>query len=670
LLNWVNANPGWSVFLVFLISFLESLVLIGILLPGIMMLFGVGALVGLGIIDLVPVWIAASSGAFLGDALSYSLGRRYREHLLEIWPFSRYPGVMDRGLRFFRDHGAKSVVAGRFIGPLRPIIPAVVGIMSLRPSRFIPVDAAASIAWAPAFLVPGMLFGTSLEVASEYTGRLAVILVILIVTLWFTWWLMRLIYEPLASRSARWLRHAIRWTRSHPLLGRFVGPLLDPSRPEVLSVSMLGILLVVIFWGLILLLFLTPFSSQPQTLDQVVESLALSLRNHLADPVMVAITQLSRWEVMLLSSMAVLLWLLGARRQQAAVHWLVAIAGGWLLQLLLAWSLRATPQVMELPGVMVRSPSSAMSLTTVVLMFFAVMIAREVRRKYRQWPYLAAALMLTAVALAQLYLGLEWLSGALMGILLGLAWTLIVGIAYRQRALQPFSGAMAGLIFYGSIFLLWGWQSSEHVTRETRALQIVIPEQQMSEASWWSTGWRDLPKERTSVSSVASRRFNAQVAVDPDQMIGLLSGSGWQQVPAGNWQWILQALNPQPNEASLPLLGRAFRGRSEALLLRKSDPGPGRLFTLRMWDSGVRLAPGGRVLYLAQVSEEHLVQRLGFFSYWRSAPLNLRDMAPIRDALAGLAQKTVDDGLLLMRSKDGPDRRPAPVPTSAGLESG
>jgi len=625
-------------------------VLVGILLPGIMILFGMGALIGLGVMELGPVWLAATSGAFLGDTLSYSLGRRYREHLLEIWPFSRYPRMMDRGLLFFRNHGAKSVVAGRFIGPLRPFIPSVVGIMGLKPSRFIPADVAASIAWAPAFLLPGILFGASLEVASEYTGRLTVMLVILLVTLWLTWWLMRMIYEPLAGRSARWLRHAIHWTRRHRILGRIVGPLLDPSQPEVLSVSMLGILLIIISWGSVLLLFLAPFASQPQTLDQMMEALALSLRNHLADPVMVAIVQISRWEVLLLSSVAVLLWLVGARRQQAAIHWLIAILGGWLIQLLLAWGLRATPQVIELPEVAVRSPSSAMTLTTVVLVFFAVMIAREVKRRHRQWPYLAAALMLTAVAMAQLYLGLEWLSGALMGILLGLAWTLIVGIAYRQRALQPFSGAIAGTIFYGSIFLLWGWQTSVHVAPETRALQVVIQEEQMSEQAWWSSAWQRLPMERTSVSSLASRRFNIQVAIDPAQIADMLSRDGWEQVPESDWRWVLQALNPRPNEASLPLLGRAFRGRSEALLLRKSETGTGRLFTLRLWDSGVRLVPWGQVLYLGQVSEERLIQRLGFFSYWRSEPLDLHGLQPVTAALTGLRQKTVDDALILIRA--------------------
>jgi len=125
LLNWLNAHPGWGFATVLLVAFFESLVLIGILLPGMFILFGVGALIGLGVLELVPVWIAATAGAFLGDTLSYALGHRFKAHLVDIWPFSRYPLMLDRGAMFFHRHGAKSVVAGRFIGPLRPVIPAV-----------------------------------------------------------------------------------------------------------------------------------------------------------------------------------------------------------------------------------------------------------------------------------------------------------------------------------------------------------------------------------------------------------------------------------------------------------------------------------------------------------------------------------------------------------------
>lgn len=649
MLSWVNANPGWGVLIVFLVAFFESLVLIGILLPGIMILFGVGTLIGLGLMDVLPVWLAASSGAFLGDTLSFALGYRNREHLLEIWPFSRYPGMMDRGIRFFQAHGAKSVVAGRFIGPLRPIIPAVVGIMRMSPSRFVAVDLAACIAWAPAFLIPGLVFGASLEVASEYTGRLAMVLVIALFALWLPWWLLRAMYEPLASRSARWMRHGIRWTRRHPVLGRIAAPLLDPSRPEVLSVTAIGLVLVFVFWGLILLLFLSPFAAQPQALDQSVRELALSLRNQLADPFFVAVSQLSRWQVTLLSSAAVFLWLYGANRTVVANHWLVAIGGGWLIQWLLAFGLRATPQVMEISVESLRGPSSALSLTTVVFSFFAVMIAGEVRRKHRQWPYLTAGLLLTLLLLARLYLGLEWFSGGLMGVLLGLAWTLVVGMAYRQRATLNFSGALAGLIFYGSASLLFMWQVKEHTAKELEALHSVMNIQQITEQDWWDHAWQELPHERTGSLSMQSRRFNAQVAGDPEVIAEALLKTGWEREPPSDWLWIIQALNPEPNEASLPFLGRAYEGRSEALLLYRRLPEGGPLVTLRLWDSGVRLQPGARVLYLAQYSEEQLMQRLGAFSYWRSQPFEAEQMGELREALQQFEQRQASSDMLLLR---------------------
>ena len=649
LISWLNAHPGWGFSIVFLVAFFESLVLIGILLPGIVILFGVGTLIGLGMLELIPIWVAATTGAFLGDSLSYLLGHRFRGHLLDVWPFSRYPTLMERGTRFFHAHGAKSVVAGRFIGPLRPIIPSVAGMMGMKPSRFLAVDIPACIAWAPSFLIPGMLFGASLEVASEYTGRLTVLLVILLAILWLTWWVMRSLYEPLATRSARWMRHTIRWSRRHPVLGRVAGPVLDPSRGEVLSVTMMGILLVMVFWGLVMLLFLSPFSAQPKAVDQAVQELALSLRNHLADPLMVAISQLSRWPVSIFSAFALLLWLLGAGRRNAALHWLIAIGGGGLLHLLLSWSLRATPQVLEMAGQTLHGPSAAMSLSTVVLTFFAVMEAGELRRKHRQWPYLAAALILILLGLSRLYLGMEWLSGALMGIVMGLAWTAIVGIAYRQRAVRRFSSATASLIFYGSFLALFSWQVQEHLNDDLAALEAPTVLQEIGRDSWWESGWKNMPKERTHLSSVASRNFNAQIAAEPAQISALLERAGWESAPKTDWRWIIQALNPEPDQASLPLLGRAYQGRSEELLLRRNLEPDGRLLTIRLWDSGVRLAPGGQVLYLGQLSEEELVQRFGLFSFWRSTAVDRKQFGPIREPLKSLDQKLVADKLLLIR---------------------
>jgi len=649
LLSWLNAHPGWGFAVVLLVAFFESLVLVGILLPGMFILFGVGALIGLGVLDLVPVWIAATAGAFLGDTLSYALGYRFKAHLVDIWPFSRYPAMIDRGTAFFHRHGAKSVVAGRFIGPLRPVIPAVGGMLGMKPARFLPVDLTACVVWAPALLLPGMLFGASLEVAAQYTGRLSVMLIILVAMLWLIWWLIRAVYEPLASRSARWVRRFIRWSRHHPVLGRITGPIIDPARPEALSVTMMGLLLVVMFWGLVMLLFLSPFSAQPQAADQAVRDLALALRNHLADPVMVALAQLSRWPVSLLSALALLLWLIGAGRRKAALHWLIAIGGGTLLHLLLSWGLRTTPEVIELGDRVLSPPSAAMSLPTVVLVFFAVMEASELRRRHRQWPYLAAGLLLTLLTLARLYLGLEWLSGALMGLLSGLAWAAAVGFAYRQRARRHFSGAAASLIFYGALALLFAWQVGEHTDEDLAALQSTTVTRSIDTEDWWDTAWRSLPRERTSLSTVEVRAFDAQFALPPERLAELLRTDGWTPVPDSDWRWFLQALNPEPTERSLPLIGRAYEGRPEALLLEKDIAPEGRLMTLRLWDSGVRLAPDEQVLYLGQVAEETLVQRLGLFSYWRAARPRPERMEGVLRALTPLQRRVVDDGLLLVR---------------------
>lgn len=253
------------------------------------------------------------------------------------------------------------------------------------------------------------------------------------------------------------------------------------------------------------------------------------------------------------------------------------------------------------------------------------------------------------LAIARIYLGLEWLSGALMGMILGLAWTGIVGIAYRQRAFKRFSGIMASLIFYLSFFGLFAWQVQEHLSEDMGALQSPMVLVELDRQSWWQSRWREMPEDRTRLASVSSRRFNAQVAVDPGEIAARLAAAGWERVPETDWRWVLQALNPEPDEASLPLLGRAYMGRSEELLLRRDIRLEGRLLTIRLWDSGIRLTPGRQVLYLGQLSEEVLVQRFGLFSYWKSAEMSRPLQQQVEELLAGFDWKRVDGDVVLIR---------------------
>lgn len=656
LLNWIAANPGWSGLLIFLIAFVESLLVIGFFLPGIFVLFGVGTLVGLGGLPVWPILVGGSIGAFCGDVLSFWIGHRYRRHLEDFWPFNRYPEMLQRGAEFFRKHGPKSVIAGRFIGPLRPIVPASAGMLGMSPTQFIAVSAPACILWTPAYLFPGMVFGASLEVVSQYAGRLALVLAAGVTILWLTLWALRSLYAVFAVQSARWLRHAIRWTRRHPRLGRIAGPILDPSQPEILSVTMLGLLLVLTLWGLAILLLLSPFGGEPRAIDQATLLFAQSLRNHIADPFMVGLSLVSRWVVLGPTAFATLLWLMGAQRMAAALHWLVAMAGALVLQALIGWALRSTP-AMSAGNVQWFEPSAPMTMTTVVLGFFTVMVAKELNRRHRKWPYMAAAGLVTLILLARIYLGLDWLSGALVGAILGLAWTAIVGIAYRQRALKPFSGAIACTIFYATLAAATAWQVSDRLNEDLASLQLPLPSLELREQDWWAGDWVRLPIERSRLQSVRARGFNLQVAAPLDTVRDALSEAGWEQAEPAGRAWLLKALNPEPTERTLPLVGKDFLGHPEVLVMRQPVPGSAGAgqFVLRLWDSGTRLEPDGRTVYIGHLTGEQLERVVWFFSYWRATELTREEVRSLVFGVAGLEFGEPAGGPVLIRPTHPPE---------------
>jgi membrane-associated phospholipid phosphatase len=425
---------------------------------------------------------------------------------------------------------------------------------------------------------------------------------------------------------------------------------LDSTQPEVLSITMMGLLLVLIFWAVVMLLFLSPFSESPKSWDQGVQAYALTLRNHIADPIMVGVTQLSRLWVLIPTSMAVLLWLIGAGRKKAALHWLVAMGGGVVLQILLGWSLRSTPSLSEAGFTVLYDPSADLTLVTVVLGYFAVMVARELRRRKRKWPYVFVGLLLSLLVLARLYLGLDWLSGALMGVALGMAWTFIVGIAYRQRAERSFSGIVASLIFFGMLAATFTWQVNQNLGADVAALKLPIPQTQVSERGWWERDWQVLPRERTSSKSVPAREFNLQFAGDPAKLAGILAAHGWQEAESANWRWLLLSVNPEPTESTLPPLRRDYLGHADVLFLHRLGGDPFIQETIRLWDSGFHLESSGQAVYLGQFNAEELVQRVKFFSYWRAKPAVDESLEQLDRELKGFQTKRVGEGILLIRS--------------------
>src|SRR3990172_2940796 len=200
-LDWIMAHPHWSGTAVFVISLAESLAIVGLFIPGTIVMFGVGALVAAGALGLWATLGLAVAGAVVGDGISYWLGYHYHEQLRLMWPFSRYPQLLARGETYFHRHGGKSVLLGRFVGPVRPITPVVAGMLGMSPLRFLVVNVLSALGWAPAYILPGVVFGASLGLASAVASRLAVLVVGLLVVLWLSIWGVRAIIRLLQPHA-------------------------------------------------------------------------------------------------------------------------------------------------------------------------------------------------------------------------------------------------------------------------------------------------------------------------------------------------------------------------------------------------------------------------------------------------------------------------------------
>lgn len=253
LLAWIAQHPHFSNLLIFVVAVLESLLLVGLLIPGAFLLFGIGALVTTGALQLYPTMIWTILGAIAGDTISFFIGRHYHQRLRIIWPLKRYPALINRGVDFFCRHGGKSVFMARFVGPVRPIVPAIAGMMDMKIGRFLLVDMIASVLWAPAFILPGMAFGASLGLAAEVAGRLVVLLVVVVGITWLSYALIRGVWRMLQPHASAVVEKALNWSRKHPRIRPLAGSLLDPDHPEARGLAMLLGLSFLAFWALLLI---------------------------------------------------------------------------------------------------------------------------------------------------------------------------------------------------------------------------------------------------------------------------------------------------------------------------------------------------------------------------------------------------------------------------------
>lgn len=190
--QFISHSLGYALFAIALIVFLESLALIGLLIPGTVMMTAIGALIGGGKIDFFAAWGACIVGCLLGDWSSYFIGRQFKQPLRN-WSFiKRHGALFARTEHALNHHSMLTIILGRFIGPTRPLIPMAAGMLNLTAYKFFPPNVIACVTWPPVYLLPGILAGVAIEIpenANSHVFKWLLLGVFLLIWLaaWLCW---------------------------------------------------------------------------------------------------------------------------------------------------------------------------------------------------------------------------------------------------------------------------------------------------------------------------------------------------------------------------------------------------------------------------------------------------------------------------------------------------
>jgi membrane-associated protein len=157
---FVQTYGAWVYALLFLIIFVETGVVVMPFLPGDSLLFVVGAMCGVGLMN-YPIAVGLLlAAAILGNQSNYTIGRYFGPKVF-AWEDSRWfnKKAFDQAHAFYEKYGGITVVAARFMPFLRTFAPFVAGVAQMTRRRFTFFDVLGGTLWVGGIVTVGYFFG-------------------------------------------------------------------------------------------------------------------------------------------------------------------------------------------------------------------------------------------------------------------------------------------------------------------------------------------------------------------------------------------------------------------------------------------------------------------------------------------------------------------------------
>ncbi|MBX3709598.1 MAG: VTT domain-containing protein [Gammaproteobacteria bacterium] len=604
LLQWLNANPELAGLVTFIISASESVAIIGTIVPGSIMMTALGTLAGAGVIPLWPTIFWAIIGAIVGDGISYWLGHYFKDRLKVIWPFRNYPGLIESGEVFFHKYGAMSVFIGRYVGPVRALVPLVAGMLGMKPLPFTIANVLSAIGWAPAYMLPGILLGAaSLELPPDIAVH--VMLVLLLITLFILlclWLLYKLLmlYHNQTDQLQNWIWQYLKKSRAlFPITVLLKHH--DPHKTHG-QLNLVFYFLFTTFLFFCLVIYVKAHGAPNLMVNDALYHLFRGIRTKSLDDIMINITLLGQKQVILPVVLVIFAWLITWKRWRAAFHALalgILAAGSvyilkHLIQSSRPWGIFFNAETYSMP-------SGHTTIATTLFMGLAFLIASAVRPKYR-WPIYTCGIFISfMVGVSRLYLGAHWFTDVLAAWLLASAVLMLVIISYERRLEKPVNPIGIVFITLASFAITYGFFHHYHFDHlKINYAKINWPPAKVTMSEWWMKN-NSLPAYQVSLFGFPSQAINIVWAGNISRIRETLESEGWVNPPARDWVSTLHRVADVKSTQYLSMISHQYLDKRPELILVRHVNGLKGLIVLRLWDSNRIIKENGSILWVGTV---------------------------------------------------------------------
>jgi membrane protein DedA with SNARE-associated domain/membrane-associated phospholipid phosphatase len=604
LIDYLHTHPEIGGLVTFGIAFLESLALIGGIVPGSVTMTAIGALIGSGAMPMFSTILWAILGAFVGDFLSYGIGAYYNERLRNMWPFKRYPQWLTLGEAFFHKHGGKSVVIGRFVGPARSLVPLTAGLVHMPIWRFAFATSIAAILWSVVYIAPGIVVGVlSLGLSPQAAVKFILIVLAIVAFGWIIFVLIHLFFKKVVALTDRGTHALWQWLEQHPLTHGLTKLLSASNKPNQHRQLMLAVL--VILASILFLYTLANVITQGRLthLNQPVGELLRSLHTQLGDSIMLMMTLLGDKYVQLTAGACLLGWLFWKRYIRAAWHWLclVGLSCG-LAEALKKLYYSPRPEGLLNPQLTSSFPSGHTLLATALFSFLAMLIAHHLPAGRRKTPFLIAGFFIAAVGLSRIYLGAHWLTDVLASLFLGISCATAINLSFLRRESSPLPTKKLATVAISIFLAIWMAFSWAEFRKQQENYTLYWPTVTLDTATWWKHPRSEIPLFILSRLGKSEAVLNVQWLDSLDNIRHTLQAQGWVDQPIRlNWKSRLTRLSAKTNPEHLPILPALYQNKSPALMMTKEVAGAPFPLHFLLWKSNVTLADTQQTLWVGSV---------------------------------------------------------------------